>query len=287
MFASGYAGHVLGHLAAHVRGHLDSVPGIAHGVVDAVVLAGVHHAVDAHVDQTSPAVVDLGTGQLGEDVHHGVAEDLAALLVGLGVGHREPCSAAEEQAVVGGDAEVVQEVLGVRGHPSVGQEVVAHTRVERLGGDDEAADRSDADLVPAEGPAGVCPRRQEDLIRLDPASRGLELVAGAELGQLQHGRLLVDRHAGALGGLAEPPDVLAHVEAGALRLDHSAVEGVGSDLATQLALGDQWCLHAHAGVQQLGGLLESLEVRRLGRKDQLAGPAEVAVDAAPPSRASR
>ena len=104
-------------------------------------------------------------------------------------------------------------------------------------------------------------------------------MAGAELGQLLHRRVLVDRHAGALCCFAEPPDVLAHVETGALRLDHSAVEGVRSDLATQFALGDQLCVASKSGVQQLGGLLESLEVRRLGRKDQLAGAREVAVDA--------
>jgi hypothetical protein len=89
----------------------------------------------------------------------------------------------------------------------------------------------------------------------------------------------VDGHACALGCLAEPTDVLADVEAGALRLDHPAVEGVRSDLAAEFADRDEPGLQAQPGGQQLVGLLESLVVGRLGGQVELPGTGEVAVDA--------
>src|SRR5918999_4929795 len=103
-------------------------------------------------------------------------------------------------------------------------------------------------------------------------------MTGGDLGEPPHGSLLVDRHAGTLGCLAESPDVPAYVETGAPRLHHSAVEGVRSDLATQLGLRDQLCLQSQAGVQQLVGPFEPSVVRWLGREVQLAGACEVAVD---------
>ena len=132
--------------------------------------------------------------------------------------------------------------------------------------------------MPVERPAGVCPGGQEDLVRPDPAPGGLDLVPGAGPGQPLHRGLLVDRHAGALGCLAEPADVLAHMETSALRLDHSAVEHLAPDLATQVHLRDQLRVTSQATVQQLRGLRESLVVRGLGREVELAGACEVAVD---------
>ena len=96
---------------------------------------------------------------------------------------------------------------------------------------------------------------------------GIELLARADLLSLRTRRLLVDRHAGALGCLAEPRMYLPRGDQRS-SIDHSAVEGVRSDLTTLFILRSQLGLPP-GGCSTALRLLGPLVVRRFGRQDEL------------------
>jgi hypothetical protein len=86
-------------------------------------------------------MVDPYVRHLREDLRQVPLQDVTALEVRGGAGGGEARPAAEGEAVVGGDAEVVAYVLGVHAPAIVGDELPGPFLAQQLGEDDEAAGR--------------------------------------------------------------------------------------------------------------------------------------------------
>src|SRR5215472_190445 len=78
--------------------------------------SGVGHDVEGEVERAAPDVFHFGVAELRVDVNHSAAKDFRALANGaFGFGEKGG-AAAEQHAIVGREAVIVEEVLGVVDH---------------------------------------------------------------------------------------------------------------------------------------------------------------------------
>src|SRR5438132_2476798 len=82
----------------------------------------------------------------------------------------EAGAAAEEQAVIGAEPPVMEEVLRVEEHPPVGDRTVRLVCSQRLGGDDVAPDRDHSTPQPRNEPITVAIGGHQDIAGLDVAA---------------------------------------------------------------------------------------------------------------------
>ena len=101
---------------AEVGGHAYSVACVTEGEVQAVELAGVGHDVEGEIEGAAPDVLDFGFAQLGIDAEHATVKDFGAAADRAAGFREERGASAEKHAAVGGEAVVVQIILGIVDH---------------------------------------------------------------------------------------------------------------------------------------------------------------------------
>lgn len=105
-----------------------------------------------------------GNVEVGITLRDYVRQYFAATLDARG---RQTWPAAEQQPTVGGPAKVIEHVLGVDRHPTLGDDAISHCRIEMLADDDIAAHWDDAPLKFREFITGVTVWLQSNVVSAD------------------------------------------------------------------------------------------------------------------------
>ncbi|RMU63887.1 hypothetical protein ALP29_200473 [Pseudomonas syringae pv. avii] len=202
------------------------MPAVAHGIENTVVLACTRQTVGGHVHQTAPAVVDLDVGQLRKHLHHRRLQHLAALGIGAAVGHGKARPAAEQQAVVRGEAEVVADQTA--GHVSalMRKQLVDQRLRQHFGDDHETADRHDASAIPAQPAVLAGAGRQQHLPGLNRPLGGVDHKTSTVGFPVLDRSVLIHPCAMPHGGIGQAQAKAAHVHLHAVALQQAAVKFV-------------------------------------------------------------
>ncbi len=167
-------------------------------------------------------------GELREDLQHiGLHE---AGDVGRLCG-RVALAAAEQHAVVGGDAVIADHELGVAGAGAAGDQRLRLGLGHRLGGDHEIGDRHDLAGDPGLQPAEIGVAAEHGMVRLDPAGLGRDRDLGAVVVDLGRRAVLEHLHAGRLRRLGEAQRVVQRMQMPAAAILDAAEIEVAGDLA--------------------------------------------------------
>ena len=196
-------------------------------------LAGVGERVEGVGDEAHPRVADLGGRELGEQPHHvGVQLRAADARVGL---RRRDAASEQDAAAVRRCPVIVDHLAGVGEDAVVRDEPRDQRLVEHLGGDDVAADRDDAALVPRRHGAGVAVGGDDEFLRAHHPLRRRHLEAARLAADAGRGTVRHHRHAGGEAALQQALVVAPRVDRGVMGIDEAAVIAVGADLAALLA----------------------------------------------------
>src|SRR5208283_3226279 len=178
------SGHEFSDLPALIRGHGDAMSGVAEGVVHAVKLSGVRHDVEGKVERASPDVVNFGVGELRIHADHAVTENCGAAADGLIVLREKRSAPAKQHAPVGGEAVIVEIVLGVVDHAVARAELLRQLLRQDFRGDNERTDRDDSLLQCGRGRAGVSAGGDENFVCPERAAGGCDLPARFSLARV-------------------------------------------------------------------------------------------------------
>ena len=188
--------------------------------------ADLRQAAEREQEVAGPAVVDAHAAQLREDtLELGSDHRLDARRVACAVDH----AAAEQQASVGAQPEVVEQVVAVLDAEVAGQQL-KRPRAERLGGDHLRAAGHGARGQPRLQVAEVGVAGQQHLVGLDHALRGVHAHARAAL-DARDLRLLVDPPAAALEGQGLALRQAQRVHMTAARIEQRAEVALAGHLA--------------------------------------------------------
>src|SRR5207302_10660311 len=130
--------------------HLYPMAGIAHGIMHAVSHTRARQPILRHVDEAAPAIIDARIGDPRKDLAQLSLKDDAALQVRCRARHRKARPPAEDETVVGGQPEVITDVLAGGAGPPARHDGRRAFGSERLRHDDETPDRHDPPPEPAE-----------------------------------------------------------------------------------------------------------------------------------------
>ena len=250
-------------------------------------------AVQGAVDMAAPAVVDLYPAQLRE---HALQVGPGGCRHVLGDAAQVGAAAAEQQAVVRSDAEVVGDELVVDGAGAAREQRARQLRVQRRGGHLVGADRQQAfrQLAVEAVDIGVAGQHQDVAAHLAVLSAHAVAVGG--LLPVQRLALLEDASSGCLDGAGQALGQLQRVEVGGAGVEQRGQVARAGDPLRQLFFGDEAQLriavlllgflqallqlaHAarqHGGVQRAGAVVD-VEAVAAGQLAHLLGGPDHAV----------
>ena len=147
----------------------------------------------------------------------------------LRIGHGKTRAPAEHQAVVGGEAKVVDEVLRCDVGAAMRQQALHERGIQRLGRNDESAYRHHATAQVRERARARIPRRQQHLPGIDASACTGHAEAAVGLAvQLGHRRMFGNACTVSRSSVREPDTELAHVHLRTGLLQQAAEEFAGS-----------------------------------------------------------
>ena len=215
----------------------------------------------------------------GKTACHPLAQDRRGAAGRLLIGPSELRPAAKQQAPIRREAEIVEKVFRVERHAPPRQQRRGEALVERLGGDDVAANRHEAALQRGHGRVRIAVGRDQQILGLDIPGGGPDAPHRRLLFQRGHAGSGHDHRSRTGGGRGQTSNVLRRVQSAAAIVDEDSVISVAADLPVLLGARQ----HPHLVIEHTGEhrllFQECVEVRRLERRLQMAGACVLALDA--------
>ena len=189
-------------------------------------------------------------------------------------------AAEQDPRAVGRAAYEIDVVHIIEIRPVARQEAAHDFRRDRLGRDHIGIERDDAPPQPWEEATGISIGREEDIPRLDGASRGRQHKPVRRLGAAQplDGRMADQHHSGRPRPLEEAALVEAGMDRAEIRNDRSAAEPVGRDLLMHRCSGHHGEFFAEVFSSELELGCESLVLPGRARHDETPATLEGGVD---------
>ena len=268
--------HPLAHAHPEIASHQYPRAAIAHGIMNALMYAGMGKFVEAVGDRSQPGARDLGLGKLGEQTAHvGVQARAADLRIGLTGRH-----AATEQDTrpIRRGPVIIDHAAGVACDPIRREQLVNKRWWQGFGCDDVAADGDDPAAQPGCQIGRIAVGRDDDGVRADHAFRCLDAEPGTVALEGKSLTMRNDRNAGGEHGVQQPTVIFCRVQGGMIGEDDAAMIGVRAELGALLASRHGEDLRPLLLGELLG--LAHQKVIMPGRMGgvKTAGTAEIAID---------